>query len=326
MLCSFFNNLVGYSINNKSTTEVENIRVFVEECVRWRAGSHSKTVTKLIAISSLRGYPSNPGIADGQAKIADLKIQAFARDSYDGGIIDIGHSLRVVADTPYCITNPEVSSPVYILPELADMSGEVTSLSPEFVTASSDPNLNVPSEPNDKKEAYNSVPPGWSPTVSSNVTVVASNVIISGQSGTESTGYQDPDASNENSLETLMNNLGRTFDYVGVTNNFLETSDGVVKGITPRDLVAISNKISFALDKLDVLKLITTAMGENFKVVHLRALLDSTHNISLRLSLLKNLALMTSDFEENKGVIFKTLDSFEKEEFKGYIEREGLSS
>jgi len=67
-------------------------------------------------------------------------------------------------------------------------------------------------------------------------------------------------------------------------------------------------------------------MEENFKVVHLRALLDSTHNISLRLSLLKSLALMTSNFEEYKGDIFRTLDSFEKEEFKEDIEREGLSS
>lgn len=35
---------------------------------------------------------------------------------------------------------------------------------------------------------------------------------------------------------------------------------------------------------------------------------------------------MTSDFEEKKGDIFRTLDSFEKEECKEYIERKGLSS
>ena len=133
----------------------------------------ARNITELV--SNPYSYPSNPVIADGRAKTADLKIRDLARDSYDGDIIHISHRLRVVAETRHrYLIDPEMSSPVYIQSE----PGEVTRLSPEFVTASSVPNLNVPSEPNDKQEAYNSVPPGWSPSVLSDVIKVHSNGFI----------------------------------------------------------------------------------------------------------------------------------------------------
>ena len=148
----------------------------MEERTSWSAGRRSQTVVRNITelVSNPYSYPSNPVIADGRTKTADLKIQALARDSYDGDIIHISHRLRVVADMRQPSQIPEISSPVYIQSE----PGEVTRLSPEFVTASSVPNLNVPSEPNDKQEAYNSVPPGWSPSVLSDVIKVHSNGFI----------------------------------------------------------------------------------------------------------------------------------------------------
>jgi len=352
--CSFFNHFeVGFSVNNKSSVDVKRIKVFVREYVRWRAYGRTASGTRDVALvpfapSECRGaQPFRASLSDNirkaddaermfspfttnQAESANLIIDPSARDSYNGVIVNIDHKLCVVAETPCCMTSPEVSTPVYVQPDIPNASAVVIDPSPEFLTASS--------VPINEQEPYLSVPTGWSPTIASNVTVVPSNVIIGGQNGIESTGYQNPDVygiipsappltsftGDGNSLEGLMNNLASTFDHVGVTKNFIETSEGVVKNLTPREVVTISNKISFPLDNLNALQLISESMGNNFTTAHLRALLDSTYNVSHRLSLLKKLTMMVSDFQRNKGIIFETLDSFEREEFERYLERQGL--
>ncbi len=342
----FYHFEVGFSVNNKSSVDVKRIKVFVREYVRWRAYGRTTSATRDVALvafapSESRGASDNIRKADdtermfspfttNQAETANLIIDPSARDSYNGVIVNIDHTLCVVAETPCCMTSPEVSTPVYVQPDIPNASAVVIDPSPEFLTASSVPIY--------EQEPYLSVPTGWSPTIASNVTVVPSSVIIGGsQNGIESTGYQNPDVygiipsappltsfTGGNNLESLMNNLAGTFDHVGVTKNFIETSEGVVKNLTPREVVAISNKISFPLDNLNALKLISEAMGNNFTTAHLRALLDSTYNVSHRLSLLKNLTMMVSDFQINKGSIFDTLDSFEKEEFERHLQRQGL--
>ena len=90
----------------------------------------------------------------------DLVSSSSARDSYEGMLIQIKHSLCVVAETPYCITNPEISMDMYVQPEIAvtiemmalSYPNDITSASTGVISNANQPFINASVPPAEEPE------------------------------------------------------------------------------------------------------------------------------------------------------------------------------
>jgi hypothetical protein len=127
---------VGIIGKNESIVEVQHFLVEVVETITWTANGHKRNnmqkiasqkydidgntlwipITKLPTKHEMRNsryetipLDNNPDILAGK-KVGTIILNNDARDSYDGKLIEIRHSLVISATTPCCITAPQSSA------------------------------------------------------------------------------------------------------------------------------------------------------------------------------------------------------------------------
>eukprot|EP01032_Pedospumella_encystans_P022041 gene22041-24987_t len=176
---------VKYAMQNSSTVPVKAIEVTLTEIVRFSAqGHHSSSST---ALFHTRLSPQDAGLDQALRPLengsqggdlmalrdmlesdrfkVNFNIPAGARNTYNGSIIHVEHSLMIKVITTFGSANPTLQRPIQMFSRAR----------PEFLTVAmaegseEDEGASFIKNPSAPEEVHHAVPAGWSPSVAQRV-------------------------------------------------------------------------------------------------------------------------------------------------------------
>eukprot|EP00816_Leptocylindrus_hargravesii_P005797 CAMPEP_0196807604 /NCGR_PEP_ID=MMETSP1362-20130617/7596_1 /TAXON_ID=163516 /ORGANISM="Leptocylindrus danicus, Strain CCMP1856" /LENGTH=357 /DNA_ID=CAMNT_0042181597 /DNA_START=600 /DNA_END=1673 /DNA_ORIENTATION=+ len=331
----------GFSINNDSTAELKKVRIKLLEHVYWRAQGRKASRTSTLSEHQLaRGELAASRMVHSENETSqgllrnknpytksayhyfNMIVSARARDSYEGEIIRVQHEICVIADTPCCISSPQVNMSVYIQPYIPTAYASI-------VDDTTFEDVVLPSAPPEPEFV---IPTAWSPKTADPVDLPMAHAVYGGKEYSNEPNYQTSDAlcndlhilasapplesPSTSSVHDLLNEFDRTFDHVGIIEQYMtdEKKSQMIMRMTPTDVGQVIQKVPFPPDKVRVAECLSSIMGECFTVSHLQSILEGAGYGYHRIDLILKLSPKASDFNENREKLYQTLDWFEKKE------------
>jgi Arrestin (or S-antigen), N-terminal domain len=359
---------VGIIGKNDSIEKVQHLLAEVIETITWTANGHSKNHVRNVAskkfeidrnalwlpISKLptryemrnlhyEAIPldNNPEILAGK-KVGNFILNHDTRDSYDGKVIEVRHSLVITAVTPCCITSPQSSALIRV--QRCTLNSSIPNATPFPSAPISEDDILLPSSQIESKATDQPplalaeiLPTNWNPQESCLV-VIQSNSMIPQDVNTELfVPYQDegqPSAPEETiwnqSYEVQSQN-----SFLDIQRLFKETrslSDAFALSISQPELVTTFQSLS-PHEFIETLKLVddvtlpgesqasTNArllalfMGQNFRCCHALACLWGLPDPT-RFEVFREVIPLASDLASHKKSFEKELTPKEMEVFR----------
>lgn len=274
---------IGLACENQSTSPVQGVQIEVKESLSWRARGHSASTERIIAQQTLnpsavqgtdavaRKMSMKSGSADyalqniarqlqSGEQGATLQISPEARDSYNGNILDVKHTVRVVLQTGTCITDPIVEMPLVIQPMLTEQGAAIAP-----------PPLLQDMKRLPDEQAVPQMPQGWAPQNQAQMFSIPINTYqiggtaqdVGGDGDSEDETDPDPLAALGKvqmpleapgpsvTVSQLLAELDHTFDDVGAVQGFSQRAPQAVAALTPDDVVSILSLVQLPSFRVD---------------------------------------------------------------------------
>jgi len=268
--CIGENITVSASCRNHSTAEINDIKLVLTETVKLTSDSHATSVT-----TTLYEIPVNMGAAfsqesaesEGSAEFeamaqelqegtyeGQFSIPGNAMNTYSGNLIQVSHSLVVVAQTNGCMTDPSLNIPLRLCDERKNAT-------PEQAPQVEEPPFDV--------STANTAPLVFVPSADAVIGTGGGPAVFVPSSSMLSDGGKAPDEENdvfvpltnivhEPTFQNLLKEMGHSVDDLNIIKNKTQDSnwDKIFNDITPLQLGQILKEVDMAHDQTPVAKLV----------------------------------------------------------------------
>jgi hypothetical protein len=334
---------IGISGRNESSVEIDCLRARLIETITWAANGRREEKTTTLTESqvpttnlpqwhsSKHLHHSSPyEVVDmGSYRQSIVETQLLlpkeARDSYNGSVIQVRHSLVITAKTPPCHTTVESGSLIRVQRQSAEEMVHATSLpaydsmaEPTFVEADILPPDWRPQEAHLIKLPASSavlvdteyIPPNVSAPDESLLVEHTNGLTTSSVSAPDESLLSDIQARTTASLSELLDSLARTDDPVDLVSHELNNPMMVatIQNLTPREFVQALQAAN--RDVPSLARLLAGAMDDSFQCRHVLACVW-TLPPHIRMDVLTATAPLASDLDTQREIVERELDDQE---------------
>jgi hypothetical protein len=320
---------VGISGDNESQVAIECLRAKVLETVSWSAHGRTEEVKRTLAevrISTsnmpqwlpANHYANQHYDVIGQTRVVtQLLLPPDARDTYNGGLIQVRHSFIITAVTSPCITTPECATLIRVQRKTTEVVAEAE-IDPTMLSS-------VPEYmPEPAFAASEVLPDDWQPQEAHMVTLPVSSAVLL------DTEYSPPAVSapdeyllreshdSATCLSVLEASLASSDDPVGTLSRHLSNPSmtAAIQNLTPRGFVQVLNSANRDLPKLA--RVLAGAMNGRFQCRHVLACLWALPQ-PVRLDVMREVAPLASDLETKRSMVERELDANELLHFQAAV-------